>query len=108
MRYTLAGLVLIFIFCQRGLTNDFSASRDEGLEHSCNSPGHCSTEDEGPCKDDGKQKLYRWDPVKVCHFLRIISSKQPSAWMLFHRPFLEALPVVISVPTRSDQRQRII
>ena len=68
-------VILIFTFCQRGLTNEVSASREEDLENSCKSPGHCSVEDEGPCKDDGEQKLYRWDPVKVCHFLTIISSK---------------------------------
>ncbi|XP_078365289.1 transmembrane prolyl 4-hydroxylase-like [Oculina patagonica] len=64
MRATLPVIILIFTTFQRGLTNEDSANQDGDLGSSCNS-GHCSVEDEGPCQDDGQQKLYRWDPVKV-------------------------------------------
>lgn len=67
MRATLPVIILLFTIFQRGFTNEDSANKDGDLESSCDS-GHCSVEDEGPCQDDGQQKLYRWDPVKVCLF----------------------------------------
>ena len=59
-------VVLMAIFFQRGLATEYSGNQDD--RNSCSS-GHCPIEDEGPCKDDGETKLYRWDPVKVCNFV---------------------------------------
>lgn len=66
-------VVLIVIFFQRGLAVECSGNQDG--TNSCSS-AHCSIEDEGPCKDDGETKLYRWDPVKVCNFVYFKIRKQ--------------------------------
>lgn len=55
------GLILFLSLFQRGLAGQFSVNQ----ENSCSSD-RCSSEDRGPCLDDGEKKLYRWDPVKVC------------------------------------------
>nr|XP_058971677.1 transmembrane prolyl 4-hydroxylase-like [Pocillopora verrucosa] len=63
MRANFPGLILIVVAVfQRGFASEHSATQAE--ETSC-SKGHCFVENEGPCKDDGQHKLYRWDPVKV-------------------------------------------
>ena len=63
MRANFPGLILIVVAVfQRGFAGEHSATQAE--ETSC-SKGHCFVENEGPCKDDGQHKLYRWDPVKV-------------------------------------------
>ena len=63
MRANFPGLILIVVSVfQRGFASEHSATQAE--ETSC-SKGHCFVENEGPCKDDGQHKLYRWDPVKV-------------------------------------------
>ena len=63
MRGNLPGFILIVTIFQRGFSNEHSADQDGG--NSCSTPGHCFVENGGPCRDDGEQKLYRWDPVKV-------------------------------------------
>lgn len=55
-------LVFLITCVQNGFSNKYSESPTR--KQTCQS-GHCSVEDEGPCMDDGKPKLYRWDPVKV-------------------------------------------
>ena len=67
MQGVLPGFVILIVICfQRGLATEYSGNQDD--TNSCSS-GHCSIEDEGPCKDDEETKLYRWDPVKVCNFV---------------------------------------
>ncbi|RMX49831.1 hypothetical protein pdam_00009124 [Pocillopora damicornis] len=66
MRANFPGLILIVVAVfQRGFASEHSATQAE--ETSC-SKGHCFVENEGPCKDDGQHKLYRWDPVKMFIF----------------------------------------
>ncbi|CAH3148849.1 unnamed protein product [Porites evermanni] len=60
------GLILFLSLFQRGLAGQFSVNQ----ENSCSSD-RCSSEDRGPCLDDGEKKLYRWDPVKVGYKRRL-------------------------------------
>ena len=55
-------LILFLSLFRRGPAGQFSVNQ----ENSTCSSGRCSSEDQGPCLDDGEVKLYRWDPVKVC------------------------------------------
>lgn len=74
MRGTLADLLILLMYFQLGRTNEYSGSQDG--RNSCAS-GYCSVEDEGPCKDDGEAKLYRWDPVKVCgHLEQVLNQSE--------------------------------
>ena len=68
------GLILLLSLFQRGLAGQFSVNQ----ENSCSSD-RCSSEDRGPCLDDGEKKLYRWDPVKVCQLFNESKHK----WRLY-------------------------
>lgn len=60
-RTFLSGLLLLFL--GNGVSFGNKYSKEANVKDSC-SGSHCKSDD-GPCLDDGKERLTRWDPVKV-------------------------------------------
>lgn len=58
----LSSLLLLLVLFGGSIGNKYS--KEANVKGSC-SGSHCHKSDEGPCEDDGKEKLYRWDPIKV-------------------------------------------
>lgn len=54
MAWNLLSLVFLFLAIRSSSSNKYSREANQPI-----------TDDPGPCLDDGKPKLYRWDPIEV-------------------------------------------